>query len=202
MTGVPEVYLESSFHGHKVSPGVYTLLLKVGKFESKTVCKILPNPRYDISPEAYLEYHTFMMAMEETLNDMHGKVNKIQKMQKQIEEVLKDFPEGEKYTALKKAGKDLVKKMKAWDDDMVQRKAKAYDDVDNYENKFTANFMFLINHSESDIPKVTKPNRDRLAELALEWNKLNVRASELIEKEVPAYSKLLWEIGIGAVRVP
>lgn len=202
MKGVPEVYIESSFLGHKAPPGTYLLTLKYGKTESKTECKILPNPLYKISPETYAEHNQFMITMEDALNDMHKKVNDLLKMRQQLEAVLKDFPEGDNYKALKKSGNDLVKKMKAWDDDMVQRKAKAYDDVDNYENKFTANYLFLLNHSESDLPKVTQPNRDRYNELTKEWNKLNARATDIIEKDIPAYTKQLWDAGIGAVRVP
>ncbi len=202
MSGVPEVYIESSFRGHKASPGSYSVTLKYGNTEGKTNCKILPNPLYSTSPETYSEYNNFMIAMEDALNDMHHKVNNILKMRQQLEEVIKDFQEDDKLKTLKKTGNDLIKKMKTWDDDMVQRKAKAYDDVDNYENKFTANYMFLINHSESDIPKLTKPNRDRLAELTKEWDQLNARAKEIIEKDVPGFTKQLWDAGIGAVQVP
>ncbi|MBS1487821.1 MAG: glycosyl hydrolase [Bacteroidetes bacterium] len=202
MTGVPEVYIESNFHGHKASPGSYSITLKYGKAESKTDCKILPSPLYNVSPEAYADYNTFMATAEENLNDMHKKVNRILKMRQQLETVLKEFPEGDTYKTLKKQGDELVKKMKAWDDDMVQRKAKAYDDADNYENKFTANFLFLINHAEGDIPKVTQPSRDRYQELLLEWNKLNTRALEITDKDIPAYTKQLWDAGIGAVSVP
>jgi len=202
MTGVPEVYIESSFHGHKASPGSYSVSLKYGTAESKSSFNILPNPLYPTTAEDYAAYHQIMSQMEDALNDMHAKVRRIQKMQSQMEDVLKDLPAGGNFDALKKTGKELVKKMKAWDDDMVQRKAKAYDDVDNYENKFTANYLYLINQTESDIPKVTKPCRDRLEELTAEWSKLNARAKEIIETDVPAYTKQLWDAGIGAVRVP
>ena len=119
-----------------------------------------------------------------------------------MEDLMKDFPKGEKYAALTKSASELINKAKTWDENMVQRKSKAYDDVDNYENKFTANFMFLINHSESDIPKVTNPNRERLVELKNEWIKLNLTAVEILEKDGPSLSKQLWEAGIGALRMP
>ncbi|MCE2958726.1 MAG: glycosyl hydrolase, partial [Flammeovirgaceae bacterium] len=179
----------------------YTVTLSDGKNTSKADFKILPNPHYDVSPREYAEYNSFMLTMEEKLKDMHKKVNDILKMREQIEEVTREL-EGAKFKLLKKAGEALADKMKAWDDDMVQRKSKAYDDVDNFENKFTANFMFLMNHSESDIPRVTKPNRDRYDELMKEWSVLNARAMEILEKDVPTYSKQLWDAGIGAVRVP
>ncbi|MBY0435402.1 MAG: glycosyl hydrolase [Cyclobacteriaceae bacterium] len=202
MTGAPEVYIESSFRGHKASPGNYSITLKYGKSESKTECKILPNPLYPTTAQQYAEYHQFMSTMEESLNDMHKKVNSIRKMKSQVDDILKDLPEGEKYTALKKDGNALVQKMKSWDEEMVQRKSKAYDDVDNFENKFTANYLFLINHTESDIPRVTKPNRDRYDELTQEWNKLKARAVEIIDTDVPKFTRQLWDAGIGAVRVP
>ncbi len=202
MIGVPEAYIESNFHGHKVAPGKYTLNLKVGEKEVKTECNILPNPLYGVTNEAYQEYDQFITSMEQLLNEMHTKVNAILKMRLALEELMKDFPKGEKYAALTKSASELINKAKTWDENMVQRKSKAYDDVDNYENKFTANFMFLINHSESDIPKVTNPNRERLVELKNEWIKLNLTAVEILEKDGPSLSKQLWEAGIGALRMP
>jgi hypothetical protein len=172
------------------------------KREVKTDFRILPNPHYQVSPETYKEYHEFMSGMEVTLNDMHKKVNTIYRMRQQLEEIINDMGEDQKYAALKKEGELLAKKMKAWDEDMVQRKSKAYDDVENYSNKFTANFMFLINQTESEIPVVTQPSRDRHAELMKEWTLLDARAKEITEKDVPAYTKKLWEAGMGAVRTP
>ncbi|UXE66918.1 MAG: glycosyl hydrolase [Chryseotalea sp. WA131a] len=199
MTGAPEVYIESSFRGHKASPGTYSVTLSYGKNQSNTECKILPNPLYNLTAQEYADYHNFMSSMEETLNDMHRKVNSIYKTQNQLSDVLKEL-EGDKYAALKKTGNDLIQKMKVWDEEMVQRKAKAYDDVDNFENKFTANYLFLINHVESDIPRITKPSRDRNEELTKQWTNLQARAKEILEKDVPAFSRLLWGVGVGAVR--
>jgi gas vesicle protein len=201
MRGVPEVYIESSFRGHKTVPGNYTVTITEGKNISKADFKILPNPYYNITPQEYAEYNTFMTTMEEKLNDMHKKVNDILKLREQVEQIVQEL-EGEKFKILKKTGENLKEKMKTWDDEMVQRKAKAYDDVDNFENKYTANFMFLINHCESDIPRVTKPSRERYEELMKQWSLLNTRALEIIEKDVPSYSKQLWEAGIGVVRLP
>jgi hypothetical protein len=180
---------------------VYTASLKYGDKSSKTEFKILPNPLYPTSAESYSEYHNFMTTMEETLTIMHKKVNEIMKTRKQIEEILKDLPDDNKFGAIRKQGGDLVKKMKAWDEDMIQRKSKAYDDVENFPNKFTANYLFLINQTESDIPKVNKASRDRFDELSKEWNTLDARAKEIMETDVPAYTRQLWDNGIGAVRV-
>ena len=99
-----------------------------------------------------------MLNMETELTAMHRMINSLYEKQKQLESLLGSLPAGEKYSAIKKDGDALLKKMKAWDEDMVQRKSKAYDDVENFPNKFTANYLFLINQTESDIPRVNQPS--------------------------------------------
>jgi hypothetical protein len=89
--------------------------------------------------------------------------------------------------------------MKAWDEDMVQRKSKAYDDVENFPNKFTANYLFLINQTESDIPRVNQPSMDRLKELNTQWTSLKSRGTELLTQDIPAFNKRLWDVGLGAI---
>ena len=201
MPGVPTAYLEAGFRGHKASPGGYSMTLKYGTTEVKSDFKILPNPLYETTEAAYQEYHTFMSSMEASLTNMHNKINTILDLRKQIEAVLKDIPDTEATATLKKDGEALVEKMKAWDEDMVQRKSKAYDDVENFPNKFTANYLFVLNQTQSDIPKVNQPSRDRHQELTTQWNALNARAMEIMEKDCPAYNERLWQAGIGAVRV-
>lgn len=202
MPGVPVAYLEGSYRGHKAIPGKYQVIVNCLGKESKAEFSILPNPLYAVTPEQYNEYHEFMIMLEQSLTDMHRKVNAMYKAGQQLEEILKDIGTEQKYHALKKEGDELLKKMKAWDEDMVQRKSKAYDDVENYPNKFTANFLFLINQTESEIPRVGQPSRDRYKELWTEWQALDARAREIMESGLPAFNRKLWEAGIGAVRIP
>lgn len=201
MPGVPNVYIEASYRGHKAPPGQYSITLTSGTQVATEEVQILQNPLYETSAETYREYDSFMSSMEKTLAKMHGMVNNIYQTRKQLSGILKDMSDDEALVSLKKEGTKLVKKMKAWDDDMVQRKAKAYDDVDNFPNKFTANYLFLINQSESDLPRINESSKTRLQELTQQWKALEARATEIIDADMRNYNKMLWEAGIGAVRV-
>ncbi|GAB1446719.1 MAG: glycosyl hydrolase [Cyclobacteriaceae bacterium] len=201
MVGLPSAYIEGSYSGHKAPPGTYTMTLKYGDKNAKSDFKILPNPLYKIDAASYNEQHNLMLTMEGALNDMHTKVNTILKMRNQIEEAMKTMGDNASYTALKKEGKALTEKMRLWDEDMVQRRSKTYDDVENFPNKFTANYMFLIGEADSSIPRVNKSTTDQLTELTKEWNVLDARAKTIMETDVPAYTKKLWDAGIGAVWV-
>jgi photosystem II stability/assembly factor-like uncharacterized protein len=199
MTGVADAYYEASFSGHKASPGTYTFTLRAGSQQATTTADILANPLYPADMAAYKTYHTTMMDMEDKLRDMHRLVATLDAQRTQLEQLTASLPPSERFNVLKKDGAALVQKMKAWDEDMVQRKSKAYDDVENFPNKFTANYIFLINATESDIPSVNQPSLERKKELDAQWDALRARAMELMDVDIPKMNKQLWEAGVGGV---
>jgi hypothetical protein len=199
MTGVPGVRIEGGFAAHKAPPGRYSVVLKSGGQTVTTEAEILANPLYPTTPTTYTNITRRCSAMETELTAMHRMVNSLYEKQKQLESLLGSLPAGEKYAAIKKDGEALLKKMKAWDEDMVQRKSKAYDDVENFPNKFTANYLFMINQTESDIPRVNQPSLDRLKELNAQWVTLKARGTEILDRDIPAFNKRLWDAGLGAI---
>jgi hypothetical protein len=199
LVGVPNVRIEGSLNGHKAIPGKYTITLKTPAQSLSTEAEILPNPLYPTDAATYAEYHRTMSAMETELTTMHRLINSLFEKQNQLDSLLKSLPAGEKYSAVKNDGEALLKKMKAWDEDMVQRKSKAYDDVENFPNKFTANYLFMINATESDIPRVNQPSLDRMKELNAQWATLKARADEILNRDIPALNKKAWDAGLGAI---
>ena len=197
--GVPDVDMEVSFAGHKASPGKYSIALKFGGQTVTTDAEILANPRYPTDAATYKQYHDVMWSMEKEVTTMHQMVNDLYTKQKQLESLLASIPTGSKYDALKRDGEALLRKMKSWDEDMVQRKSKAYDDVENFPNKFTANYLFLLNMTESDIPRVNQPSLDRMRELNAQWVTLKARAVEINDRDIPAFNKKMWDAGLGAI---
>ena len=199
MQGVPSAYLEASFSGHKAIPGNYILQLKSALGESTATAKIVDNPDFGLGAEDYQEYHAFMSKMESELTAMHKMINDAMAYQIQLKSLLVKIKEEESKKELYTSGTSLLKEMQAWDEDMVQRKSKAYDDVENFPNKFTANYLYLINQTESSIPRVTKGSKDRLDELTKEWEILKGRGENLLNTAVPAFNKALQEAGIGVL---
>lgn len=199
MPGAPKVYIESSYAGHKAPPGKYNISIIMGEQAVSTETEILANPLYPTNAATYQEYHRTMLGMETELTSMHLMTNSLYEKQKQLEALLNSLPAGDKFSAVKKEGDALLKRMRSWDEEMAQRKSKAYDDVENFPNKFTANYMFLINQTESDIPRVNQPSLDRMKQLNLEWSALKARANEILDKDIPSLNKRLWEAGLGAI---
>ena len=200
MPGIKDVYLEANYRGHKVNPGAYTIELKVRNEQLSTTAIINENPTYKTAPEQYEFYDSFMKTMESSLTEMHQKIDLLKSSQEQIKEII-TILESRNNKSLLKQGNDLLKKLKTWDEEMIQRKSKAYDDVENFPNKFTAEYLFLINQTESQIPRVNQSSKDRKEELDKQWKILEARADNFIRSAIPNYNKMLWEAGIGAIRV-
>jgi hypothetical protein len=66
---------------------------------------------------------------------------------------------------------------------------------------FTAEYLYLINQTESAIPRVNKSSKDRKMELDKQWVKLKEQADAFINSAIPEYNKQLWEAGIGALKI-
>ncbi|WP_317046165.1 hypothetical protein [Aureicoccus marinus] len=163
-------------------------------YDTKGVIKSMPT--YPTTKEQYMAYDRFMTETEAELTKMHDMVNTLYEAKKQVADVLKEV----KDETLKAEGKKLLDALDAWDKDMVQRKSKAYDDVENFPNKFTAEYLFMINHSNSSIPRITQPALDRRVELDAQWAGLKAKGQSLLKEKIPAYNAMLWEKGIGAIR--
>jgi hypothetical protein len=197
--GVPGVYIEASYRGHKAPPGRYRFTLKSGGRQLTTEAGILGNPLYSTDAATYTEYDTFMSGLESDVTLMHETVNRLHEARGRLEAILAALPAGAQYAEVRQDGDSLLAKLKAWDADMVSRKSRACDDVENFAQKFTANWHFLVNATESDLPRVNQPSRDRLAELQPEWARLKARADAMTEQDIPALNARLWALGYGAI---
>ena len=197
MPGIPNTYIEADFRGHRSPPGTYTISLKVDGRTVSTEGKIIEVPLYETKEGQYEAHYALMSEMEATITDMHNKVNSLYSAKKELDKILKDIDDA----SLKAEGKKLSEQLDAWDKDMIQRKSQAYDDVENFPNKFTAEYLFLLNATNSSIPRVNQSSIDRKKELDKQWQELNARAEIFIKTSIPEYNKELWEAGIGAIRL-
>lgn len=201
MPGIPTAFIEGSYRGHKAIPGSYQIKVKVGNDSSQVLAKIIPNPHFALTQDAYVEYDRFMSEMEKELTAMHRMVNTAMAYQNQLKALMDQIKTDADRKDLYLAAQTLQKRMQAWDESMVQRKSKAYDDVENFPNKFTANYLYLINQSDSEIPRITQGSRDRLAELNAEWVTLKAEGNALLQEEIPKFNALAQEKGVGVLFV-
>lgn len=199
--GIPTAYIESSYAGHKAIPGTYTLRLSGGGVKTEAKGEIQDIPGYNLTPADYQVYHEWMSQLESEVTTMHTMVNTAKAYQEQLKDLVSRLDKKAEYKDLKTAAETLIKEIQTWDENMIQRKSTAYDDVENFPNKFTANFMYMMNHGESSIPKINAGTKARYAELMEQWKPLKAEGERLIQTAVPAFNKLATEKGVGVLFV-
>lgn len=198
LPGVPNVYIEGSYAGHKVPPGSYIVELKAGDDSVAVTGVVVPNPLYVTDGNSYADYHVIMSDMEMQLASMHTLINQLYKKRAQLNELIKSGLKDEKQLSLKKKGEALLKDLNAWDEEMIQRKSKAYDDVENYPNKFSANYLFLINQTENDLGRINASVLSLKKDLDQQWEVLKNKGLSLKQRLIE-YSRELMAAEIGAL---
>jgi seryl-tRNA synthetase len=125
------IRLRDSFSGHKAAPGKYTVTLTAGSEKETATAEITANPLYPTTPAEYEAYHRIMLDMEQKVTEMHRTINSLNEKRQQLDQLISRL-NGDAYNDVRKKASELSAAMKVWDEDMVQRKSKAYDDVENF----------------------------------------------------------------------
>lgn len=183
LRGVPAIYIEGSYRGHKVPPGEYWARITYQGKSAETAIKIIPDPRINATEADYIDQHQMMMDIEKKINEMHDLVNIVRRMKKQIED-LKEKTAGQSAYVLVEAKLMVTQqKLTAWEETIVPVKAQCYDDATNFENKFSGDYIFLKGEMDSNIPQVTKGQKEQ-------WTMLNQRWAELKKQQEALFAEI------------
>ena len=100
MEGIPGVYIEAGFEGHRAPPGNYSIHLKLGEETVMAEGNIVATPGFDVSMAQYEEYDVFMSEMEAKLNEMHQRVNQLHTVAATIKSVVVHYGSGTRLNKL------------------------------------------------------------------------------------------------------
>ena len=198
LEGVPEVYIEGRFNGHKVIPGKYKVKLSYLDKNFEITSEIIPNPMMSVSNNDFKTYEVFMKDAENIYNQMTTMTNNFQKIKNEIEVLKIDLKKNDEDELYNKA-EDLIVELTNWDNIMVQRLSKAYDDVENFENGFTAHYLTLINAADSSLPMITNGAKNKFIELNKKWNQYKNQAVNVIRPKIIQFNQDCQKNGIGAI---
>lgn len=196
LPGVPEAYIEGSFRGRRAMPGTYTISVKHGDVEKQTKANLLPNPLIPTTEATWADYQTTMQQAEEKYREMTDKTNAMYALQGRLQQMISHL-ESTPHTEVAEEAKRTLQKMKQWDEKMVQRLSKAYDDVENYVNGFTAEYLTALNHGDSGIPKINTGTKAKLQALNSQWNTYKREAELLMSENIEGLNREFYELGIG-----
>ncbi len=202
LPGVPSVFIEGEFDGRKAAPGNYTARWKYKGQEKSVSIKILPDPRIAATAADYAEQQEWMAKTENGIREIHESVLRMRKIRKQIDEVVELLDDKAEMREVVDSGKKISARLLKWEEELVQNKAKSNDDVINFVNKLSADYIFLRGEMDANIPYITKGQKDRYAELDAMWQPLKSQMNASLDKEVAGFNRLCAQKKLEKVIVP
>ncbi len=202
LPGVPSVYIEGAYDGRKAAPGNYSALLKYGKTEKKVSFKILPDPRINASTAEYAAQQELGEKIESGIKEIHETVLRIRKIRNQLHEVVELLKDNNDLKVIVDSGKKIMTKLQQWEDEIVQNKAQSNDDIINFINKISADYIFVKGEMDVNIPFVTSGQIQQYEKLNSDWQKLKSTINGILSKDVADFNALCREKKLEKIIIP
>lgn len=196
---IDNVFVFGGHGGSSVAPGNYTLRLWLGDETVSTDAVVLPNPAMDASPQDFATQQELLVSIEDVLRDMHKSVNQIRSAKKQLNSYAKLLEDNEDAEELIEKGKDLLKRINSWEENLIQAKQKTFQDVINFNNKLNAQLINLKGYIDQANPRVTKGAKERYGDLMNDWKVYKDERDAIINTEMKAYNALYKSLDLPAL---
>jgi len=142
-----------------------------------------------------------MAETDNKIKEIHEAVTQMRLVRKQVNELADLLTDTVKYKPVMDSGKALVKRLTAWEEKLVQPKSQSNDDVINFSNMLSANYIFLKGEMDVNIPTVTSGQQQRLAELNADWQPIK-KEYDALQKNVEEYNALCRRMQIEKITIP
>ncbi|MDX1908680.1 MAG: glycosyl hydrolase [Bacteroidia bacterium] len=202
LPGVPEVFIEGSYAGRRVVPGTYRAVLSLNGQSVETRSQILPHPRIQATAAAYAAQDSLLRQVDEGCTEIHLAILRMRKVSAQISSFMTLTQAQPALSGLRQQGQGILDKITRWENNLVQNKARSNDDIINYVNKLSAEYIFLRWELDTNIPGVTRGQRERFQELSTIWNTYRMEMQGILEQDIPAFNRACRQADIQQILIP
>jgi photosystem II stability/assembly factor-like uncharacterized protein len=199
LPAVDKVFVYGGYSGSSVAPGTYTLRLSLNDIVVETTVTILPNPKVSAAKADFDEQQSVLDQIENTIKNIHESVTQMRSAQTQLKDYEELLKENKIAKDLLEKGKDLIKRIDSWEQNLIQPSQKTFQDVINYNNQLNAELMYLKGFVDNAEPKVTQGAKQRLADLLDDWKTYEDEKNAIINTEMSAYNKMYTDLKLPAL---
>ena len=185
------VYVQDAdYRGHRVAPGEYTAKLTYGDVVSEANIVILDPPDIDIPASVWKEQQTLMENIEEQINEMHESIQTTMQINERIEEIKKQIDGKEGLEDLQQSGEDLSRKVKEWQDKVIELRQKGFQDALNWPAGMNSEFFLIRNNLDTYDPSVPAGYKTRYNDLKGLWIQHQQLFEEIMDGDVESFNEL------------
>ncbi len=198
---VPGVLLLGSPQGYRVPAGRYTVRLTAGKAVLTQPLEVAPDPRVKLSAAEIAAQQQMASAIYARVNEIHQSAIGLREVRDQVNALVNRMKDQPGADTIIKAGKALVAQVDAIEGRLVQPRSKTFQDVINFRNGLSDQYLFLAEGVDGGDAPVTQGMRERITSLDESWTESNKMVKEILERSVASFNALVKERGVPAVLV-
>ena len=188
---IQNVYIEGSNSGRKVIPGTYTVRVTMNETVATTPVKVIADPRINATSADYEAQDKLSKLTSDDVEAIHVSVVQMRKVQSQLNDFAKRAAGNSALDSLAATAKAISKKIKTWEEALIQPKSQSNDDVINFVNKLSANVIFLKGEVDGggSVPYVTEGQLKRYDELHAEWLGYEKQKNDLLNNDIKNFNE-------------
>jgi photosystem II stability/assembly factor-like uncharacterized protein len=200
---VPDAIVWGFTGGPKAVPGTYRARLTAGGFTEERSFRIVEDPRIQTSAADLREQLDFMLAMRASLDETYDGVRRVRELRRQVGALVERAAEaGLDASELRKAGDAAIAGLTGVEEDLMQTRNSADQDVENFPTKLDAQLAYvywLVDQSEA---RPTEGDKERYEDLKKELRAVLARLDAVVVHELASFEALAREKGVAPVLVP
>ncbi len=201
LPGVSQAFVYGDHRGHRVAPGRYKARLSYKGETSETEFEIVQDPNLKVTPSDWAAQQQFLEDVDGRIIEIHTTVNNLRRVKKQVETYVEVLSASQNFKDLATTGKELIKKLHAWEEKVIQTRQKNFQDVINFPSKLNAEYFALRGVIDVHDPRVTQGARDRYTDLEKQWSAYRQELQNLINHDIAAFNEQFRSRAVPAVVV-
>lgn len=200
-TGLPGLIMwGGSLAGPKVVPGNYQVRLTVdGKVVSTENFAVRPDLRLTTSAEDFQKQFDFLMKSNQKLTETHEAILEIRDVRKQFEDLSARLKPDQK--ELKDKAADIIKKLTAVEEELMQTKIKSSQDALNYPIKLNNKLAALASTVDSADYAPTNQSYDVYNDLVGKIDAQLVILARIKSEDIAAFNKMFAEKNLPVISI-
>jgi hypothetical protein len=156
-----------------------------------TPVKVNADPRINATSADYEAQDKLSKLTSDDVEAIHVSVVQMRKVQSQLNDFAKRAAGNSALDSLAATAKAISKKIKTWEEALIQPKSQSNDDVINFVNKLSANVIFLKGEVDGggSVPYVTEGQLKRYDELHAEWLGYEKQKNDLLNNDIKNFNE-------------
>ena len=150
----------------------------------------------------YQKQEDLLHSLDASIRTIHDAVNNGRTVQEQLNAVMKSLKIQGGQDSLLVVAEQLLERFKDWEGQLIQPKQKTFQDVINFENKLSAEFVNLQMKADAADPRQPVALLKRFEELRKEWAGYEAELKELINRDLTNFNKMYRAAEIPLISFP